>query len=165
MMKPILHDYTPHPILGTTSEKLMEITLAKIKEVNPRLKIGEQIRGGQEKVWQGKVFEEYLTQDPLVSFDELIEPGQPRPHVKCSRSKEAKIYFEDPLGFEMFKEFSGYVHPIVVAIPHQKWLLAKVPGETVNLTDKDYNVVPYVLTKDDFNKHSYVIFRFAISDQ
>jgi len=157
-------EYYPHPLLDMPKEELLAGILSKILEVNPSLKLGEALPHSGVKVWEGKIVPEYLDNDPIVKLDYTV-PHVERPSAVLDKSKLVKIYFEDPHCFDAFKGLTGYLHPIALDVPHAEWLKAKKPGDVVNLHDAVWYTSPYTLTKEDFSKHSYATFRFAISAQ
>jgi len=156
-------DYKPHPVLYFDPDHLMTVTLEKIQEANPNLKIGEKAHGGQ-RVWEGKIVPTYLTPTSDMQLDYKV-PHAERPYVLAGSTRAAKLYFQDPNGFDLFKEASGYIHPIQIRIPHAVWLKTQKPGDVVYLTDTDFDTSPHTLTQEDFNNHAYVLFHFVLSDQ
>lgn len=155
--------YQPHPILELDNAELLKITLEKIQAANPELKIGEPAHGGAH-VLEGKKVPRYLDADLGVQLDYAV-PHVLRPYVEAYSTQAIKIYFQDLHGFDIFKGFKGYVHPTQIAIPHASWLKQYKPGDAVNLRDTEFDTSLYTLTQEDFDKHSYVVFHFALSDK
>lgn len=154
------------PFLSVDDNALMAALLENLAFSNPRLKIGERLSNLTETVWKGKVVRE----DSVTPLNSIfldfqvphVEPKRVTVEVQTIRLKLKAV--EKIGGIELDPSLGEYLYPYDVRIPHKKWLVDNNPGDTVIAADDNFNYSPYVLTEEDFERHSYFLFRFATTN-
>ena len=154
---------TPFDILARGEDELLSYITARIKKANPHINIGETIEGPTAIVWKGKRVDRLrMIPQPVIKLDFTI-PHHEDPYV-CVQVQTIKVHF-DELDCMEWSSFSGkWLYPFKASVPHADWLTQHQPGDTVMVLDDQHDASPYTLTEKDFKDHSYVVFRFAVSD-
>ena len=151
-----------HAILDCSDDQLLELIITKIQAINPRIKIGERLPSPTALVWKGKLLEMLQFPQNVIRMD-FQPPHYERPAV-CVEAKATKIHFDELDSLEASVWAGKWLYPFKVTVPHRQWLWEHVPGDTVMVLDDQHDASPLTLTEQHFKDHSYMIFRFAISD-
>jgi len=164
-----------------TDRAIMKILVDQILQLNPWLKLGEQLTGPVATVCEGKIVDVDAAQAAPanlirgIKVPASIQPVQQKwqslttETVKFSLSdiENFRRAAYDKVDFKLSKP--TYIHPYLIMIPAREWLEKynvgdKVAVETVDPATFQTHYVETTLTQQMIDENSEVIFRFALSD-
>jgi len=154
-----------HKYLNLADFQLLSILTERIAQVNPRIKIGEQMTGPCAAVHKGKIvnLDRVITEGAEILSLDIRVPHWTPPH-EVIQARSIKLTFADVENPEWSSFPYKYIYPLSVEIPHSKWMLEHKPGDTVLVYDDAFDASPLTLTEEHFKMHEYLIFRFGASN-
>lgn len=167
-----------------TDKAIMKLLLSQIQQMNPWIRIGEQMDGPVTTACDGEIVKTQKYEGPEpANFVEIsnvpshvVPPVQKTPvsifsqtvKVKCDDVATFRIKGLEKLNFKLTKP--TWLYPHKVEIPNRSWLEDYNLGDTVSIRVMDPNTFQAVyvetpLTQQMIDDNSDVYFRFALSDQ
>lgn len=167
-------------LIDFTDKAIMRMLLDIVQQLNPWIRIGEQMTAPTAEVCDGKLVkdEDLAIPDNLVTLRNVSFNVAP----KVSERKQAvagtfKTNLSDIENFRAaaFKQLDfhlkgpAYIYPYTLDIPSRAWLEKYKVGDKVSVPYVDPNsfqtsYVEVTLTQQMIDDNSDVLFRFAITD-
>jgi len=134
-----------------------------IKKNNPTIVIGERLKSHNAFVWDGKLYVEPEKPDEVYRLN-FTPKHVEDPHVHVE-AKAYRIDFKHISTYTLPETAQGmYLYPYKVEIPHASWLTKYGVGDKINVADDSFSYQRITLTEEIIDAHSYVIFRYALSE-
>ena len=167
-------------LIRFTDKAIMEVLLDQILQLNPWLKVGEQMNGPVVVVSEGKLVVDTGNTVPANLVPIKNVPSSIVPVKAKTNTISAETWRGSLDDIENFRTSAygrlnfhltgpAYIHPYSLDVPAREWLEKYKVGDLVSVahTDSSTFQVTYVevpLTQQMIDENSDVLFRFALSD-
>lgn len=153
--------YTSNMLISMSDDDILWAFVQHLKDVHPKIKIGDFMSGPVEYVWEGRKITPFQYDASKVVRLAVSVPHVKRPSVLVT-ALTRKLKFSDFNTWQWEDPNYLWVYPYEASVPHRDLLTKYKVGDEVMALDDQHEYSPVVLTEEIMKAHHYLYVRYAV---